>query len=170
MHDLLAFQCEEPWMHVLPSGIQGRETALMFSVWTTGLPLFIRSTLRQVQLRLGLMIPRNEYEPVLVRIKDTLEAGGGHHSWPRGKKLEPVLATLIYGIESCDRYSPWRSWAIETIRKIVEMLKLKRVEDMHKVLDFFPSVEGYKIVANEVWAEVNAFAGMTPVSLSGLEG
>jgi hypothetical protein len=166
MYHVLAFQHEEIWMKSLPSGIQGQEAAMMFRIWGTGLPLFVWGTVRHVRSRLGLMITRSDHEPVLAKIKDTLEAAGGHHSWPRGKRLEPVLATLVYGIESCDLSSPWRSWAIETLRKVIEMLKLKCLQDFHKALDFFPSTEEYKIVAADIWGETTGSLRQPTVSIS----
>jgi len=166
MYHVLAFQHDETWAKDLPSGTQGQEAAMMFRVWGAGLPLFVWGTVRHVRSRLGLIVTRSDHEPVLARIKNTLEGAGGHHSWPRGKRLEPVLATLIYGIESCDFSSSWRSWAIETLRKVVEMLKLKSLQEFQKALDFFPSTEEYKIVATDVWREVIGALGTPTVCIS----
>lgn len=166
MYHVLAFQNEESWMGNLPGGTQGQEAAIMFRVWAAGLPLFIWGTVRHVRSRLGLVVTTSDNEPVFARIKDTLEAAGGHHSWPRGKRLEPVLATLIYGIESCDFASHWRPWAMESMRKIIEMLKLKTLQDFQKALDFFPSTEEYKLAAADIWTEITGMPGTPAVSIS----
>jgi hypothetical protein len=169
MYNVLAFQHQEIWTASLPSGTQGQEAAIMFRVWAAGLPLFIWATIRHVRTRLGLMVTRNDHELVLARIRDALEAAGGHHSWPRGKKLEPVLASLVYGIESCDLSSPWRPWAIGTLRRVVEMLKLRSIDEFRKALDFFPSTEEYSYMAAGLWAEISpggSQVGTPAVSIS----
>ncbi|KAF2749675.1 hypothetical protein M011DRAFT_465350 [Sporormia fimetaria CBS 119925] len=154
MYHAVRLQHEEIWNFSMRSGVQAQEISLMFRIWAAGLPLYIWGTIRHVRTRLGLMMFPIDVEPVLTRIKMALEAAGGHHCWPRGKKLEPVLATLVYGLESCDFASPWRPWAMNTLRRAVELLKLKTVEDFQKTLGFFPSTEEYRSVAAELWGEL----------------
>jgi hypothetical protein len=154
MHNVVKLQVEEPWNASLPGGTQGYETALMFRVWSAGQALFIWATTRHVRSRLGLIVARSNHDPVLARIRHYLEGPGGYHSWPRGKRLEPVLATIFYGIESCDHTHPWRSWAMDTLRRIVDVLKLKSVEEFKKVLEYFPSSDEYKFAADELWREL----------------
>jgi hypothetical protein len=151
---VITIQFEEPWVGTLPQGAQGREAATMFRVWTYGLTLFVTATVRHLKSRLGRTNDRSEQEPVLARIREALEASGGHQSWPRGKSLEPVLATLYYGIESCGLISPWRIWAMDALRKVIGLLKFKSVEDFRKALEFFPLTEEYKANIDGLWTEV----------------
>jgi hypothetical protein len=154
MHQAIAFEHEEVWNASLPAGAQGEEARIMYRVWAAGLPLFIWATIRHVRTRLGLMVTGSDHDPVLARIRDALESAGGHHSWPRGKRLEPVMATLVYGVESCHFSNPWRRWAIDTLRTLAELMKLKAVEDFRKALDFFPSTEEYSGMVDDLWPEI----------------
>lgn len=154
-HQVIVFGHEEVWNSSLPTGVQGQEEMVMYRVWAAGLPLYIWATIRHIRTTLGLLVTGSDHAPLLARIRDSLEAAGGHHSWPRGKRLEPVLVTLVYGIESCDiTNSPWRRWAMDTLRRVVEILKLKTEEDFRKVLDFSPSTEEYRVFAERLWAEL----------------
>ncbi|KAF1998326.1 hypothetical protein P154DRAFT_578145 [Amniculicola lignicola CBS 123094] len=139
LENVLTFPLEEPWKATLPIGNAGQEATTMFKVWAIGLPLFIWTTVRHVRMRLGLMVTRWNYEPLYTRVRECLEDTGGYHAWPRGRSLEPVLATLFYCVEASGMGSSWRSWLVRTIRKVVEMLKLKSVDEFKKALDFFPS-------------------------------
>lgn len=166
LQTVVSVELEEPWNANLPSGPSGHEAATMFRVWSAGLPLFVWATIRHVRTRLGLMVARSNQDPVLARIRDSLEGSGGYHSWPRGKSLEPVLATLFYGVECCEYTSPWRAWALDTMRKAVEMLKLKSSDEFKKVLEFFPGTPEYRAAADEVWQEM--FSGSATVGTPSL--
>ena len=129
MHSAVIVQIDEPWTEILPTGIQGQEAATMFKVWAAGLSLFVWATARHVRGRNGMPCPRVRSDPIFTRIKALLDGVGGYHAWPRGKLLEPVLATLFYGVEACDFGDPWRLWCVDTLRRVAELLKLKMVED-----------------------------------------
>lgn len=154
MRSAVTVQIEEPWSGALPSGIQGQEATTMFKVWAAGLPLFVWATARHVRGREGVLAPRGRYDPTFTRIKALLDGVGGYHAWPRGKSLEPLLATLFYGVEACDFGDPWRVWCVDTLRKVAELLKLKLVDDFRKALEFFPLTEEYRAVANDAWSEM----------------
>jgi hypothetical protein len=155
LENVLSILRVEPWRTSIPHGNPGREAATMFKVWSIGLPLYIWTTVRHMRTRLGLTITRFDYESLYSRVRETLEGTGGYHAWPRGKGLEPVLATLFYCIESCEVGSSWKIWFIDVIRKVVEMLKLKSAEDFRKTLEFFPSTLEYKAIMATLWQEVS---------------
>jgi hypothetical protein len=161
---LLSIQIEEPWTESLLSGVRGQEGNIMFSVWSAGLPLYIWATVRHLQSRLGLLVTPCHSDPILDRVRSLLDGAGGYHSWPRGKSLEPVLATLFYCTESCDTTNPRRVWAVEMLRKSAEVLRLKTFVEFKKTLDFFPITEEYTVKADEVWRELDDgnTAGETP--------
>jgi hypothetical protein len=160
---VVALQIDEPWNATIASGAQGQEAVMMFKVWTAGLPLFIWATARHVRNRLGLRVTRCTYDPLFSRIRGLLEGSGGYHAWPRGKSLEPVMTTLFYCVESCDFGNPWRTWCIDTLRKVTEILKLKTVDDFRKALAVFPSTEDFNSFADELWVEmIHGSAASTP--------
>lgn len=154
LQNVVAIQTEEPWNASLPGGSSGQEAGIMFRVWAAGLPLFVRATLRHIKARLGHIVTRSNHEPAYSRIRALLEGSGGYHTWPRGRSLEPVLATIFYCVESCDYNSPWRPWFVDTLRRLVEMLKLKSVEEFKKTLDFFPYNDDFKVAGDELWVEL----------------
>lgn len=158
----VAVQIDEPWNATITSGAQGQEGAMMFKVWTAGLPLFIWATTRHVRTRLGLRVTRCTYDPLFSRIRGMLEGSGGYHAWPRGKGLEPVMVTLFYCVESCGSGNPWRTWCIDTLRKVMEILKLKSVEGFRKTLDLFPSTEEFKFFAEDLWMEMTSEMRQAP--------
>jgi hypothetical protein len=163
LQNVVAVQVDEPWNATIASGAQGQEAAMMFKIWTAGLPLFVWATTRHVRTRLGLRVTRCTYDPLFSRIRGMLEGSGGYHAWPRGKSLEPVMVTLFYCVESCDFGNPWRVWCMDTLRKVAEILKLKTVDEFRKALDVFPSTEEYKIFADELWVEmIHGSAASTP--------
>ncbi|PSN61015.1 hypothetical protein BS50DRAFT_625675 [Corynespora cassiicola Philippines] len=164
MHRVIVLNSQEPWNGELPRSSQRQETALMFKVWAEGLPLFIWATTRHVKSRMGLSITRCEYDMAFSRVQNLLSGVGGYHAWPRGKSLEPVLATLFYCIESCDFSSPWRPWFIETIGRIVEILKIRSAEEFKKAIEFFPTTDEYSAFSESLWEEV--MHGNTAVSNS----
>jgi len=163
---VISIQLDEPWNETIPGGSQGQEAALMFQVWMAGLSLFIWGTVRQVRVRLGQALTRCICDPLFARVKDLLEGTGSYHAWPRGKSLEPVMATLFYGVESCDFSSPWRNWCVESLSKVTEILKLKSAEEFSKALDNFPSTEGYKEAAGKLWVEMKSGGGRNPPTLT----
>jgi hypothetical protein len=154
MHSAVVVPLEEPWNTTLASGAQGQEAATMFKVWTAGLPLFVWATARHARGKRGTTVPRTRYNPIFARIRALLEGTGGYHAWPRGKALEPMLATLFYAVESCEYGDLWRPWCVDTLRRIAELLKLKSVTDFRKVLDFFPSTDVFKDISEDVWNEL----------------
>ena len=154
IHNAVMVPLEEPWNATLASGIQGQEAKTMFKVWAAGLPLFVWATSRHAKARMGLSSPRTRYDPIFARIRALLEGTGGYHAWPRGKSLEPMLATLFYAVESCEYGDTWRPWCVDTLRKVIELLKLKAVEEFRKALEFFPSTDSFRATADDVWNEI----------------
>ncbi|KAF2179218.1 hypothetical protein K469DRAFT_716492 [Zopfia rhizophila CBS 207.26] len=148
-------QLDEPWSATIAAGAQRQEAATMFKIWAAGLPVFVCGTIRHVRSRLGMIIvERRICDPLLARVRDLLDSLGGYHAWPRGKNLEPVLATLFYCVESCESIDAWRPWCMDALRKVVEMLKIKSVDEFKKVLDHFPSTNEYRNAADEIWREM----------------
>lgn len=154
MHTAVRVQIDRPWTGALPAGNSGQEAATMFEVWAAGLPLFVWATVRHARTRMGYLWHRCNPDPIMSRVRELLESTGGYHAWPRGKSLEPVLATLFYCFEACGFESPWRLWCMDTLRRVVEILKLKTVEDLGKALEFFPSTEEYQAAADDLWREM----------------
>ena len=132
---------------------------MMLKVWSLGLPLFVWATVRHVRMKREHMVLRCDFGIIFSRVRESLESVGGLHSWPRGKNLEPVLATLFYCFESCEFTNPWRMWFMETIRKVIEMLRLKTMDEFRKTLEYFPSTDEYKVAAKDLWREL--FEGST---------
>jgi hypothetical protein len=154
MHSAIAVALEEPWDATLASGFQGQEAATMFKVWAAGLPLFIWATARHAKAQSGVIVPRIRYDPVFARIQELLEDHEAHHAWPRGKGLEPMLATLFYAVEACEYGDMWRPWCVYTLRRIVELLKFNSVEEFRKALEFFPSTNIFRATVDGIWDEV----------------
>ncbi|KAJ4295590.1 hypothetical protein N0V90_007603 [Kalmusia sp. IMI 367209] len=154
LQSAILVQLEEPWQGQLPSGTQGQEAAIMFKVWAAGLPVFVCSAIQQLKERKGFHCPRYSHGPLFSRMKTILDGDGGYHSWPRGRNLEPVLVTLLYALEACAWGDPWRAWCIDTMRKVVELLKLKTAKEFKKALEFFPSTHVLQNMADDVWAEL----------------
>jgi hypothetical protein len=162
MHHALAIQVDEPWAQVLIKGAQAQETSTMFQTWAAGLSLYIWGTDRHVRRRRGLAFNGELHGPIFARLKEILDRAGGHQSWPHGKSLEPVLVTLFYALDACDIFHPWRIWLVDTIRKVVDMLKLKRSEEFKKVLEFFPLTPDYRVTADHIWNEIVQQERTTP--------
>ena len=101
MHSAMLVQLEEPWQEQLQSGTQGQEADIMYKIWAAGLPLFASATLRQLRTRQGINMMRHYHGPIFGRIQAILDGQGGYHAWPRGRNLEPILATLFYAAEAC---------------------------------------------------------------------
>ncbi|KAF2264644.1 hypothetical protein CC78DRAFT_601328 [Lojkania enalia] len=154
LHKAIILPGEEPWNANIPSGSQGQEMATMFKVWAAGMPIYIWATERHLRNRLGHGVIRLNFDPVLSRVRGILEDSGGYQGWPRGKSLEPILATLFYCVECCDFANPWRMWCLDAMRKIREMLKLNTVDEFKKALEFFPSTEEFRKVADDIWREL----------------
>ncbi|KAF2116401.1 hypothetical protein BDV96DRAFT_658682 [Lophiotrema nucula] len=172
MQNVTLVSLEQPWSGNIPGGNSGQETATMFRVWAAGLPLFVWATARHLRTRMGVVVNPSNYDPLFARVQEMLDGPGGYHAWPRGKSLEPVLATLFYCVESCEFSNPRRMWFIENMRKVTEMLKLKAVDEFKKTLDYFPSTDEYRLVAEDVWREmVHGSSGpVTPtLTLSSLQ-
>ena len=155
LQSIMAIQEDEPWNAILPSGALGQETLIMFKVWIASLPIFVWSSIRHARTKLSPAVTRGSCrcEPVLSRIRTLLDGSGGHLAWPRGKSLEPILATLFYCAESCEYGDYWRLWSVDTLRKVIEMLKVKSVEEFRKILDASPSNDEYKTAVEEIWTE-----------------
>lgn len=164
MRSAMLLQTEKPWTGQLQSGIQGQEAAVMFQVWAAGLPIFVDAALRHLRFRHRVQSPRYYHGPIFERIQGILEGEGGYHGWPRGRNLEPVLTTLFYALESCSWDDPWRMWCVDTLRRVVNLLKLRSAKEFRKVLDFFPSTEVHQGMADAVWTELTheVVLGSTP--------
>jgi len=163
MHSAVVVTLNAPWNGTLANGIQGREAAIMFKVWTAGLPLFIWATARHAKAQRGIIVPRTRYDPIFARIRALLEDTGGYHTWPRGKTLEPMLATLFYAVEACEYGDIWRPWCVDALRRIAELSKIKAVEEFRKALEFFPSTDAFRATVDNVWNEMMhtlPFSGM----------
>ncbi|KAF2449517.1 hypothetical protein P171DRAFT_480596 [Karstenula rhodostoma CBS 690.94] len=156
MHSAMLVQLEEPWHGQLQSGAQGREVSIMFKVWAAGLPIFVSAALRHLKLPQGSNTMRYYHGPIFGRIKAILDDNGGHHAWPRGKNLEPILATLFYALEALTWDDPWRTYCLHAMRKVSNILKLKNTEDFKKVLDFFPTTATYQDLIYDVWAQITS--------------
>ncbi|KAK7179949.1 hypothetical protein PSPO01_13948 [Paraphaeosphaeria sporulosa] len=154
MHTAVVVQLEEPWQGQLQGGTQGREGSIMFKVWAAGLPIYVGAALRHLRLRRDSNAMRYYHGPIFSRIQTILDENGGHHAWPRGRSLEPILATLFYALEACAWDDPWRTWCLHTMRKVSDLLKLKNAEEFKKVLDFFPTTERYQSLTDDIWAEI----------------
>ncbi|KAF2654937.1 hypothetical protein K491DRAFT_445687 [Lophiostoma macrostomum CBS 122681] len=161
-HHALAIQVDEPWTQILTKGNQAQEHSTMFQTWAAGLSLYIWGTDRHARRSRGLASNGELHGPIFARIKEILDGAGGHQSWPRGKSLEPILVTLFYALDACDIFSPWRIWLVDTARKVIEMLKLKRSEEFLKVLEFFPLTPDYRVAAEHTWAEIIQKERVTP--------
>lgn len=153
-HSAILVQLEEPWSEHLPSGIQGRETAIMFKVWAAGLPIFVSTALRHLRCRYGILASHHYHGPIFDRVQAMLEKDGGCHAWPRGRNLEPVLATLFYALEACAWDNPWRIWCVNTMRTVINLLKLNNAKEFKKALDFFPITEIHQEIVDSVWTEM----------------
>ena len=147
-------QLEEPWSEQLQEGLQGQEAAVMFKVWAAGLPIFVDGALRHLRSRHRVHNPYYHHGPVFSRIQAILDSNGGYHAWPRGRNLEPVLATLFYASEACNWQDPWRLWCMDAMRKAVDLLRLKTAKEFRKMLDFFPSTETYQEAIEGTWREL----------------
>lgn len=154
LRNVVAFQVDEPWIDALPSGKQKLEIALMLKVWSLGLPFFVWATVRHIRMKREDVVMRCDFDVLFCRVRESLESVGGYHSWPRGKNLEPVLATLFYCFESCDFNNPWKAWFMDTIQKIIEMLRLKTAEEFQKTLEYFPSTDGFRTASAELWRDL----------------
>ncbi|KAJ4359838.1 uncharacterized protein N0V89_000394 [Didymosphaeria variabile] len=154
MHSAMLLQLEEPWQGQLPSGIQGQEANTMFKIWAAGMPIFVSAALRQLRSRQGINMMRYYHGPIFGRIQAVLDEHGGYHAWPRGRNLEPILATLFYALEACTWDDPWRTWCLDTMGKTVNILKLKNAKEFKKVLDFFPTTDRYQDLIEDVWAQI----------------
>jgi hypothetical protein len=157
MHSAVMIPLEEPWNDTLP----GQQTALMFKVWTAGLSLFVWATARHAKAKNGSRVPRSRCDPIFAHIRALLDVTGGCHAWPRGKTLEPIMATLFYAVEACEYGDPWRPWCVGTLWTVAELLKLKRVEDFRKILEVFPSTEVFVETADDLWDEMMADSATT---------
>lgn len=169
LQNVAAIQADEPWNGTVAAGPQGRETALMYKVFSIGMALFIWGSIRHARIRVGLSSTRYTIGSVHGRLKILLEGPGKYHAWPRGKSLEPVLATLLYGAESCDYHDPWRPWFMDGLRTTTEMLKIKSLDEFRKVLKSYPSTDGYQAAESEVWREIagGSISGMPNFLFSG---
>ncbi|KAH7093119.1 hypothetical protein FB567DRAFT_166360 [Paraphoma chrysanthemicola] len=164
MHKALLIRSEAPWLETISRNTLSDELSIMFEVWALALPLFLWATTRHLRTRLGIDAPWAGQDIIISRVHHLLEDDSGHRSWPRGKSLEPILASLLYCVEACDFASPLRPWLIRTTRKVSDLLKLKELEDFRKVLDFFPSTEEYRLIRDAVWEELtqSMHQGLTP--------
>ncbi|KAF1952571.1 hypothetical protein CC80DRAFT_552383 [Byssothecium circinans] len=156
MHCAATLQIDEPWNNIPQSGNQAKGSTIMFQIWAVGLPLYVWATARHARRsRTAPHLSCHRYDPVFARIREILEGVEGYHAWPRGKTLEPVLATLFYAVEACQYYSfGWRPWCIGTLRLVVDMLKLKKVEEFKKALEFFPLTDEHRLMADAIWTEM----------------
>lgn len=154
MHSAVVVQLEEPWQEQLQIGSQGQESSIMFKVWAAGLPIFVCAAIRHLRLRQGSNTMRFYHGPIFSRIQAILDENGGHHMWPRGRSLEPILATLFYALEACTWDDPWRMWCLHTMRKVANRLKLNNTKDFKKVLDIFPTTARHQDLIDEVWARI----------------
>ena len=154
LHNVAAIQFEEAWNATVTSGPQGREIVLMYRVFAIGMAVFIWGSIRQARKRFGLAVTQYTCDPVFMRLRGLLEGPGRYHAWPRGKSLEPVLATLMYCVESCDYHDAWRGWLMDALRTAVDMMKIKNVEEFRKILNAYPSTDGYKEALDDLWAEI----------------
>ncbi|KAF2036582.1 hypothetical protein EK21DRAFT_83537 [Setomelanomma holmii] len=124
MHKVLSTNAERPWRKLLSESARGDELSTMFEVWTLALPLFVWATTRQLSSGLGVNTPWS-----------------GHDS-------------IIFRIQACSFASPWRPWLLRVMRKAIKQLKLKELEDFRKSLEFFPSTDAYRLVAESAWTEI----------------
>ncbi|KAF1965678.1 hypothetical protein BU23DRAFT_560831 [Bimuria novae-zelandiae CBS 107.79] len=154
LQSAMLIQLEEPWSEQLPGGIQGQEAAVMFKVWAAGLPIYACAALRHLRSRHRVLVPREYHGPLFGRVQTILDGDGGYHAWPRGRNLEPVLATLFYALEACTWDDPWRIWCVDAMRKILDLLKLKTVKEFKKTLNFMPMTELHQEMMDIVWAEL----------------
>ncbi|KAL5418342.1 hypothetical protein PMIN03_001064 [Paraphaeosphaeria minitans] len=166
MHSAVVVQLEEPWKGPLQGGTQGREGSIMFRVWAAGLPIYVGAALRHLRHRQSSNPMRYYHGPIFSRIQAILDENGGHHAWPRGRSLEPILATLFYALEACTWDDPWRTWCLHTMCKVVDLLRLKTTDDFKKVLDFFPTTERYQALMRDVWQHITHLS--VPGTLSGV--
>ena len=154
LHSVMLVQLEEPWQGQTQGGTQGQEATIMFKIWAAGLPIFVFAAIRQLRSRQGINMPRYYHGPIFGRMQRILDEHGGYHAWPRGRNLEPILATLFYAVEACTWDGPWRTWCLDTMRKVADLLKLKNAKEFRKALEFFPTTERYQDLVDEVWAEL----------------
>lgn len=160
MYEVLSVSTEEPWKPALLKNSTEQDMVVMFKVWATGLPLFVWATTRHVKSRLQSPIQWPRKELILTRIKGLLEEHEDSPCWPRGKCLEPILASMFYCVEACDPEDLfWRPWAIQILHKVISMLKIKTHEEFKKTLEFFPMTEEYRFTAESIWGEIMYGAG-----------
>jgi len=166
MHEALFVTKEEPWTAALPKGLKGVELTTMFRAWAASLPLFVWATTRHLRVRFCIDTPWFGHEIIISRIQKLLDDPG---IWPRGKTLEPVLVALFYCIEACDLDSTSRPWILQTIRKLTGTLKLAGPDEFKKILGSFPTTEDYRLMADEVWAEITYATSYERVSLDAFD-
>lgn len=155
MYEALSVSKEEPWTAALLKTSIEQEMQVMFKVWAAGLPLFVWATTRHVKSRLRPPIQWLRKDLVFSRIRGFLEGSGDSLNLPRGKSLEPILASMFYCVEACDPDDVlWRPWAVQLVRKLIGMLKLKTLEDFKKALEFFPMTAEYRLAADRIWWEL----------------
>ncbi|KAF2204522.1 hypothetical protein GQ43DRAFT_437840 [Delitschia confertaspora ATCC 74209] len=169
LQNVCTIQIDEPWNSTAAGGSQGQETALMFKVFSIGMAMFIWGTIRHVMKRLGHTVIQYTYNNAFTRLKGLLEGPGGYHAWPRGKSLEPVLATLVYCLDSCEHHHPWRVWFMNASQKSVDMMNIKSAEKLRKILRNYPSSDEYEVAADRLWREISTsgFAAVPDIGFSG---
>ena len=154
MFNALSVSIEEPWNATLRNSTQGQQLSAMFRLWAATLPLFVWATTRQVNSRFRLTVPWSGDNFVVSRIHGLVEGSGSFSTWPRGKYLEPILVSLFYCVEACNYDDPWRHWAISALRKVIDMLKIKRHDEFRRTLDIFPITKEYQLAADVLWRDI----------------
>ena len=136
----MKLQIDEPWKKIFQNGFTIRENTIIIQICATGLPSFVWATFRHVRPQSELFYLNLFYlNPIFAQIKSTSNDLGECFVQHQGKSLEPTLVTLFYAIEACQHNTlGWRSWCTETLRKVVYLLNVKKVEEFRKLLEFLP--------------------------------